>query len=161
MGQFLGTHQGKLDTKNRVSIPALFRALLKAESAKGSLGSTAGAPLVLRPSHNDQCIEVWSETAFEALSAPLAKLDEFSQEHDDLSITLFADAVPMEADKEGRVVLPANLVAQAGLSDQSAVVFMGRGKIFQIWDAALAERRKQEAQQRSREKRLTLPGAGG
>ena len=159
MGHFLGTHQGKLDAKKRVSIPASYRMQLKASSANAPLPPTAGAPLVLRPSHIDPCIEVWTETDFAALSEPLSKLDEFSQEYDDLSITLFSEATPMEADKEGRIVLPPDLIARAGLNDQSAIVFMGRGKIFQIWDAALAERRKQEAQQRSRENRLTLPGA--
>ena len=34
----------------------------------------------------------------------------FSQEHDDLAATLYADAFPVEADKEGRIVLPDELV---------------------------------------------------
>jgi MraZ protein len=159
MGQFLGTHTGKLDTKNRVSIPALYRTQLRAGSTAGPLPPTAGTPLVARPSHFDRCIEVWSETDFLALAEPLSKLDEFSQEYDDLSIALFSDATPLEADKEGRVVLPALLTDHAGLTDKSSVVFMGRGKIFQIWEAGQAEQRKRDAQQRSRDKRPTLPGA--
>lgn len=159
MGQFLGTHTGKLDTKNRVSIPALYRTQLRAESTAGPLPPAAGTPLVARPSHIDRCIEVWSETDFQALAAPLSKLDEFSQEYDDLSISIYADATPLEADREGRVVLPANLTEHAGLSVHSTIVFMGRGKIFQIWETGQAEQRKRDAAQRSRDRRLTLPGA--
>jgi MraZ protein len=80
----------------------------------------------------------------------------FSQEHDDLAATLYADAFPVEADKEGRIVLPGDLVAYAGLTD--AVVFMGLGRIFQIWEPAAADRRRAEARERAKVKGFTLPG---
>jgi MraZ protein len=53
-------------------------------------------------------------------------------------------------------VLPDDLVEYAGLTD--AVVFMGLGRIFQIWEPAAAERRRAEARVRARERGLTLPG---
>ena len=84
-----------------MSVPAPFRAALKARRR----GATA-PPLVLRPSHQHPCIEAWPAAAFEALAEPLNRLDLFSQEHDDLAATLYADAFPVEADKEGRIVLP-------------------------------------------------------
>jgi MraZ protein len=150
MTQFLGTHQNKLDAKGRVSVPAPFRAALKAQD------ETNGTHLVLRPSHQHHCIEAWPAPVFEALGDPLNRLDLFSQEHDDMAATLYADAYPVEADREGRVVLPENLVEYAGLTD--TVVFMGLGRIFQIWEPAAAERRRAEARQRARERGLTLPG---
>jgi MraZ protein len=172
MAQFLGTHQNRLDAKGRVSIPAPFRAVLKAQGT-GSVG-TAGAasqsraqpgsaataapnvPLVLRPSHQHPCIEAWPEPAFQALAQPLDRLSQFSDEHEDLAATIYADAYPVETDKEGRIVLPDGLVAHAGLTD--AVVFMGMGKTFQIWEPAAAERRRAAARERARERHFTVPG---
>jgi MraZ protein len=149
MTQFLGTHQNRLDAKGRVSVPAPFRAVLR------NGGETCGQ-VVLRPSHKHPCIEGWPVAEFNALAAPLDRLDLFSEEHDDLASTLYADAFPADIDKEGRIVLPESLVAHAGLSE--AVVFMGLGRIFQIWEPAAAEQRRAEARERARSRRLTLPG---
>jgi MraZ protein len=154
MTHFLGTHQNRLDAKGRVSVPASFRAALKSRGdANGN-----GAHLVLRPSHQHRCIEAWPVAEFEALAAPLARLNLFSPEHDDLAATLYADATLVEADKEGRVVLPEHLVTYAGLTD--AVVFMGLGRTFQIWEPEAAERRREEARDRARVHGFTLPGGG-
>jgi MraZ protein len=148
MTQFMGTHLNKLDAKGRVSVPAPFRAKLKTPSEDN------GALLVLRPSHQHPCIEAWPATEFGALAKPLQRLDLFSLEHDDLATTLYADAFEVAPDKEGRIVLPEELVEHAGLKD--AVVFMGRGRIFQIWEPSAAERRRSEARIRAREHQLTL-----
>jgi MraZ protein len=151
MSQFLGTHTNRLDAKGRVSIPAPFRAALRPNAAEG-------APLVLRPSHKYPCIEGWPAAAFQALAAPLNGLDMFGEAHDDLAAALYADAHPSEPDKEGRIVLPADLIAHAALGD--SVVFLGLGRTFQIWEPAAGERFRSEARERARARGLTLPGGG-
>jgi MraZ protein len=161
MASFLGTHQNRLDAKGRVSVPAPFRAALRARNEAKRDEATKGEPngthLVLRPSHQHQCIEAWPIDEFEALAQPLNRLDLFSQAHDDLASSLYADAYPVEADKEGRIVLPDQLVSYAGLGE--TVVFMGLGRIFQIWEPEAAERRRAEARERARTHGLTLPGS--
>ena len=149
MTQFLGTHQNRLDAKGRVSIPAPFRTVLRGEDGI--------AALVLRPSHKRPCIEAWPAKAFHALATPMDRLDTFSDEQDDLATSLYSDACPMEADKEGRIVLPESLKTHAGLRD--AVVFMGMGSIFTIWEPAAAEQRRIEARERTRSRNYTLPSA--
>jgi MraZ protein len=150
MSHFIGTHQNRLDAKGRVSVPAPFRASLRALSDNGV------ASLVLRPSHKHPCIEAWPASVFHALAGPLDRLDLFSEDHDDLAAALYADAFPVESDKEGRIVVPETLVAHANLTE--AVVFMGLGRTFQIWEPAAAERRRAEARERARARSLTLPG---
>jgi MraZ protein len=140
MSPFLGTHQNRLDAKGRVSIPASFRALLKDAD-----GSTA---LILRPSHKHACIEAWPAASFNALARPLDSMDLFSEDHDDMAISLYADAYPAEADKEGRISLPEALAAHANLADAAA--FLGAGKMFQIWEPAAAELHKAQARERAR-----------
>ena len=150
MSHFLGTHQNRLDAKGRVSIPAPFRAALRAMSPE------AAPPLVLRPSHKHACIEGWPASVFATLARPLDRLDMFGEDHDDLAATLYADACPVESDKEGRIVLPDVLVHYASLSD--TVIFMGLGRTFQIWEPQAAERRRVEARERAKLRGLTLPG---
>ena len=149
MTHFLGTHQNRIDAKGRVSIPASFRASLRALD-----GEAATLGLILRPSHTHPCIEAWPVSIFHRLASPIATLDPFSEAHDDLAAALFADALPVDADKEGRIVLPEELTAHAGVS--SSVVFMGLGQIFQIWEPDAAERRRAEAREAAR--RVRLPG---
>jgi MraZ protein len=150
MTHFLGTHQNRLDAKGRVSVPAPFRAALRA-LANGD----DAASLVLRPSHKHPCIEGWPAASFHALAEPLDRLDMFGEDHDDLAFTIYADAHPVETDREGRVVLPEAMVRHANLAD--AVLFVGLGKLFQIWEPEAAERRRIEARERARDKGLALP----
>jgi len=152
MAQFIGTHQNKLDAKGRVSIPAQFRSVLKQMSHAGEAATVA--PLVLRPSHQFPCIEGWTQIGFEALSAPLEGYNQFSPEHDDFVMALFGDACSIETDKEGRIVLPAELVAHAGLTEN--VVFIGTNKTFQIWEPAAGARRQADAREKVRAAQLSL-----
>ncbi|MBR0659980.1 division/cell wall cluster transcriptional repressor MraZ [Neoroseomonas oryzicola] len=146
MTQFLGTHKGKLDKKGRISVPAQFRAVLEA------LGT---ADIVLFPSFRHPCIEAWPAPAFAALSAGHTRLDVFSDASDNLAAALFATAHPARPDGEGRLVLPEDLVAEAGLSE--AVSFIGANQCFQIWDTERALAHIRDARARARDFRLTLP----
>jgi MraZ protein len=145
MSQFLGTHQNRLDAKGRVSVPAPFRALLK--------GADGSASLVLRPSHQHRCIEVWPAAAFHALSKSLEGFELFSEEYEDKATSLFADAYPIETDREGRILLPESLVAHAQLSD--SVTFLGIGSTFHIWEPAAAAAFKEAARERARARSAT------
>ena len=150
MSHFLGTHLNRIDAKGRVSVPAPFRASLRATS------TDATPSIVLRPSHKYSCIETWPVPVFETLAGSLDRLDMFSDEHDDLAAALYADAYPVDADKEGRIVLPETLVAHAGLQD--AVMFMGTGRTFQIWEPDTGKQHQAGVRERARERGLTLPG---
>jgi len=149
MTQFLGSHQNRRDAKGRVSIPAPFRAALRAADA-------GVVSVVLRPSHTHPCVEAWPVDQFGQLATPLDGMDVFGDEQQDLATSLYADAHLVESDREGRIVLPDDLVAHAGLGE--AVIFMGLGRIFQVWEPQAAERRRAEARARTAERKLTLPG---
>ena len=155
MSVFLGTHQNRLDAKGRVSIPAAFRSALRTRSAAEEAAQSAAVQIILRPSHKHPCIEAWPLDAFASLARPLDRLDMFSEDHDDLAAALYADAYPVDADKEGRIMLPEMLTAHAGLTD--SVAFMGLGHIFQIWEPKAAEQRRLAARERART--VSLPGA--
>jgi len=156
MALFWGTHENRLDAKGRVSVPAPFRAVLRAQAGANGEGAVT---LVLRPSHNHACIEAWPPAEFQKLEALLDRLPMFSEAHDAMAAALYADTYSAEADREGRIVLPEALVAHARLAD--VVAFMGLGRRFQIWEPKAAERRSAEARESARVHGLTLPGSGG
>ncbi len=150
MNQFLGTHQNRLDAKGRVSIPASFRTALRAGAEPD-----AATSLILRTSHKHPCIEGWPLSTFQEMSRGINKLRQFSDEHEDLSTSVYANAYETETDKEGRILLSADLVEHAGLS--SLASFMGMGEIFQIWEPAACARRKAEAREAARLRNLSPP----
>lgn len=148
----MGTHQSRFDAKGRMSVPAPFRAVLRAHAA----GAVPGEPtLIIRPSHTLPCLEGWPAATFANLAARSEAVDLFSEDQDDMATALYADACAVEPDKEGRIVVPENLVQHAGLSD--AVMFMGVGFRFQIWEPAAGLQRKTVARQGAATRGLTLP----
>ncbi len=153
MSQFSGTHLNKVDSKGRVSVPATFRALLRAQRETDD--GSPEAPLYLRRSTFHPCLEAWSEKGFQSLTERLNKYDRLSPEYDDASMAIFADSYRLETDKEGRVVLPASLARYAGID--GPVAFMGAGAHFQIWEPEAATRRLEEARARFRESQAARP----
>lgn len=140
---FLGTHGSRVDAKGRISIPSAFRSVLKNNASPGE------ALMVIRPSHLHDCLEGWTTSSFFACSNALDEYDPFSEDHDDLATSLYADAYPLDCDKEGRINLPKALKQHAGL--EGDVTFMGLGRIFQIWNPELAEERRQRARSNAKE----------
>ncbi|MDE6250219.1 MAG: division/cell wall cluster transcriptional repressor MraZ [Alphaproteobacteria bacterium] len=139
MSLFLSSYENRLDTKGRISVPASFRSSVSGEKFPG---------VVLYRSFTNNCIEGLSMSRMERLAAATDKMGVFDNELDDLTAMLFADARQLMFDVTGRIVIPSDLLAHAGITDSA--IFVGRGNSFQIWnpdnfraaqDAALARLR--------------------
>jgi MraZ protein len=146
MTQFYDTYTNRLDKKGRVSVPAPFRATLERMSA---------GDLILSPNHKRACIDARPDVVFRQIAGALDTLDVFSDDHDDLATTLFADACSAMPDAEGRIILPERLIAHAGLGD--LVAFVGLGNAFQLWHPDAAAQRAAEARARTLARGLTVP----
>jgi MraZ protein len=90
----------------------------------------------------------------QGLGDSLKQVDLFSDQHDDLTATLFPDAKQLAFDGEGRIVLPDVLAKHAGIGGLAA--FVGRGSIFEIWEPKSFETYKAEARRRAVEQGRTL-----
>jgi MraZ protein len=153
MPLFIGTHQSRRDAKGRMSIPAQFRSVLKQMSHAGKDAPVAS--MYLRPSHQNPCVEGWTEVGFEALSTPMAEgYNQFSPEYEDFVMALFGNARLLETDTEGRIMLPPSLIEYAGLKQD--VVFIGTRNTFQIWEPEAGERRLAEAREKTKAAGFTL-----
>ena len=135
MALFNGTYVQNFDAKGRVSIPAPFRAALRAGAVNiaASGEGPVSIPLVLRPSEKVQCIEALTEARHQSQLAELEKLEALSEDYDALAILLFSDAYPIETDKEGRIIVHDMLLGHAGISREGSVAFVGMGTRFQLW----------------------------
>jgi len=158
MALFNGTYVQNFDAKGRVSIPASFRLALRAGAANiaPSTDGPISIPLVLRPSDKARCVEALTEVKHQALVAELEKLDPLSDEYDALATVLFADAWPIETDREGRIIIPDTLLGHAGVSRTGSVAFVGMGTRFQLWHPDNVSGRKAEAQAAHRERMMRM-----
>ena len=154
MTLFLSTYANKVDRKGRVSVPAPFRTALLGQSLAQSFPG-----IVLFRSSTHACLEGFSYATMEELSARLDHYDLFSSAQDDLATTIFAEAVQLPFDPEGRIVIPEHLLKHAGIDDQA--MFVGLGRKFQIWNVVSYEKRRDEARQQVKDKGLTLPRITG
>ncbi|MDO4888325.1 MAG: division/cell wall cluster transcriptional repressor MraZ [Actinomycetaceae bacterium] len=115
---FLGTYEPKLDDKGRFILPAKFR-----DQLQRGMVITRG---------QEHCLFVFTMEEFEEFQEKLHQAPLTSKEARDYQRVLFSGAVDQVPDKQGRISLPANLRAYAGLERDLAV--FGSGSRVEIWD---------------------------
>ena len=115
----LGTYEHTIDDKNRLTLPAKFR-----ESFADGVVVTRGL---------DRCLHAYRrEDWVRLVDSRLAPLDPLSKETRQLQRYLYSGASEAELDKQGRVMIPAPLIAHATLTRE--VVVLGIGDHLEIWD---------------------------
>lgn len=141
MPLFLSTFVNKVDKKGRVSVPAAFREALAASVPMQS------NKIVIFRSSRFGALEGCDVGRMELLSRGLDNFDQFSAEQADLAAAIFADAQALPFDPEGRVMIPKDFLAHAGIADAAA--FVGGGPTFQIWHPDTFKRHQEEARKRA------------
>lgn len=115
----LGEYNHTLDTKGRLAMPAKLR-----ESLGNKFMITKGL---------DGCLFVYDQEQWQLLEKKLAALPMSRKTARDFTRFLFGGACEAECDKQGRVLLPANLRQHASLEKDAVIV--GVGNRAEIWDA--------------------------
>jgi MraZ protein len=146
---FVSTFTNKLDAKGRVSIPAPYRQILAQQDLPG---------LYCIPSFVSLSLEAFGNALITQFQQRLEKYDPlFSENYDDEAQAVLAQAQSLNFDDEGRVRLPDDMIAHAGITER--VVFVGLGQKFQMWDPVRFEPVQRERIARARALRST--GNGG
>ncbi|MDD3947596.1 MAG: cell division/cell wall cluster transcriptional repressor MraZ [Clostridia bacterium] len=114
---FFGTHTIQMDDKNRMRIPAKFRAKLG-----GDYYIVYGA---------GGCLTILPNDSFEKFVAPFAKIPASDLEARESVRRILATVEQPEEDTQGRFVLPAHARAYAKIDKR--VVFVGVGEQLEIW----------------------------
>lgn len=116
----LGEYEHTLDPKGRLAMPAKLR-----ESLGSKFIITKGL---------DGCLFIYDIQQWQLLENKLSSLPMSRKTARDFTRFLFGGACEGECDKQGRVLIPANLRSHAGL--EKNVVIIGVGTRAEIWDAA-------------------------
>jgi MraZ protein len=118
---FRGTFDHTLDAKNRLTMPARYRAAL-------ADGVVLAMPVDLRP-----CVGVWRAEEYEHYSRrALSELPPLSPRLTELERFFYGSSQDAELDAAGRVIVPGFLGAHAGLDRE--VVIVGVGDRLELWD---------------------------
>ena len=117
----LGAYDHTLDDKNRLTLPAKFR-----EAFIDGVVITRGL---------DGCLYAFRREDWDRLvDSRLSTLDPLSPEGRRLQRHFFSGASEAELDKQGRVMIPAQLIERAKLSKE--VVVAGVNDRLEVWDRA-------------------------
>ena len=147
MDRFVSTFTNKIDTKGRVSIPATFRAVLGRDAYAGGEGSG----IYCYPALDAPALDAGGERLAKKIDGLLSGLPDYSDERDQLSVALYSDVQVLNVDGDGRIVLPAGLRQQAGITTE--VTFVGMGDKFQIWEPKAFEAYRARARDKVQEHR--------
>jgi transcriptional regulator MraZ len=115
---FRGHYEHSLDAKNRLSIPAKFRAAF-----------SSGVVLAKDP---EPCLAAWTpETHESIIERALGELNPMGSEYRKLSRFYQGNSFEVELDASGRVTLPPPLMAHAEIGKE--VVVVGVGDHLEVW----------------------------
>ena len=123
----LGEHEHALDEKNRLTLPARLREQL-GERVVVSRGL-------------DGCLYVYAAAEWQKLADRVGALDPLSGEARTMQRFFFASGTDVELDKQGRIVIPANLLEKAGIGREVTVT--GIYDHLEIWDRATWRQQQQ------------------
>ncbi|MPM00819.1 Transcriptional regulator MraZ [bioreactor metagenome] len=129
-GMFIGEYTFKVDSKGRVSIPALFRRELEEGDPEAK---ATGRPrmVIVYGADTQKMLQVYSYEGFQKLAAEINARPYTDPRRAILQRLVLNKAHPTEIDPDGRLVLPATLRGRLTLEGEA--YFAGMGETFEIW----------------------------
>ena len=116
---FRGHYEYTLDAKNRLTIPAKFRAPLS--------GGVVLAKSI------EPCVGIWTEAGWEKFTErAMGSRDPFSSGARRLERYFHAGSYDAQLDSAGRIMLPPSLIEHAQL--RKDLVVIGNGESIEVWD---------------------------
>jgi MraZ protein len=123
---FVGYSSTKLDAKNRVPVPVIFRRTLQQNEDQR---------LVLATGLYQKCLVLYPRAAWEMEKTQMReRLDLYDEEQLSFYESFIAEAYPVEMDTMGRILIPKEFADEAGL--KSDVRFVGVDDKIKVWDEA-------------------------
>ena len=119
----IGSFEHMLDAKGRVFIPAKWRE---------TIGDTLVVTLGLLESGSGSCLSGMSVEEWERFSQKLSALPVTDTKGQSIRRKLYSMAAACEIDKQGRILIPAQLREMAGLSKDATLI--GVGERVEIWN---------------------------
>jgi MraZ protein len=125
---FTGRYDSKLDSKGRLVLPSKFKAQLPEEG---------GHELVIQKGI-EPYLSIYPLLEFKKLVSKVSGLSEFNEENRAVRLAFFSSITSVELDDNGRLLIPKNMLAYAGL--QREVVLIGMDNLIVVWEPGLFEK---------------------
>ena len=129
--RFRGESHHKVDTKGRVSIPALFRRVLEAGDPEWKEGLNPNLVIVYGD-HRRNYLECYTVAAIDEVDDQIGNMQRGSVGRRMLENLFNGQSFPTNVDETGRLVLPAKLRQKIGLEGEA--FFIATGDTFQVWN---------------------------
>ena len=120
--RFFGQHLQRLDAKHRVVVPRKLREVIGEQELRGGLFVTRGF---------DKCLFLFPGSLWESVAAEISAAHFTGFNARMLQRLFFSEAVQVEPDKLGRVLLPDRLRELAGIDEE--VLFIGASNRIELW----------------------------
>jgi MraZ protein len=114
----IGEYNHTLDEKNRMSLPVKFRKEM-------------GKSIVIAPGF-DNCLSLFTAKEWQKMSDKFAESSAISGDNRSFSRWMFGQAVLIDVDTNGRILIPENLKNRSGLT--SKVIVIGVQNRAEIWN---------------------------
>lgn len=138
--RFRGEFHQKVDTKGRVSIPALFRRVIEAADPDWTDGQRPNLVIVYGTPQQKR-LDCYTIEAIDAIDARIDRMQRGSMERRMLERLFHGFSLPAQVDEDGRIVLPAKLRDKIELAGEA--FFIASGDHFQIWKPETYEAEEQ------------------
>lgn len=123
MLNLIGTYDCRADAKGRVMIPAMLKKQLESVSEEG---------FIIKRSVFQPCLEVYPMREWNELMVQMKGLNRFKRSNNDFIRAFNAGVRVVEMDSSGRILIPKDLLAFAGISQD--LVLTSAINIIEIWD---------------------------
>ncbi|HEC17703.1 MAG TPA: transcriptional regulator MraZ [Sedimenticola sp.] len=127
---FRGANNISLDSKGRITIPTRFRECLKSRCASQlviTLDVTSR-----RKDNASRCLLIYPLPDWEEIERKLAKLPSLDKTVRTLQRAMQGNAMDVEMDGQGRILVPPLLRKRAKLDKRAVLV--GQGRKFELWN---------------------------
>lgn len=148
MDRFLSSATNRIDSKGRVSVPALFRTVVQRRGYT-DLYALRGLDV--------PAMDVGGLDLLDRYEQRIAQEDPFLQSADDMSFFCHGDGAFLKLDQDGRITMTDFIRQHTGITEE--VVFVGRGTFFQMWEPGRFHAHGEKVRARLRTMRETAAGA--
>ncbi len=123
MINLIGTYECKSDSKGRIMLPS---------ALKKQLSSVMQDGFVIKRSVFNNCLEMYPMKEWDTMAAQVNQLNRFIKKNIDFIRSYMSGLKVVEADGNGRILIPKNLIVFAGIDKE--IVLTASVNVIEIWD---------------------------
>ena len=123
MLNLIGTYECKSDAKGRIMLPS---------ALKKQLAPIMQDSFVIKRSVFNSCLEMYPMKEWNTMAIQVNQLNRFIKKNIDFIRTFMSGIKVVEADNNGRILVPKNLILFAGIEKE--IVLTASVNVIEIWD---------------------------